>query len=142
MGQKLLEAQEIELVCFGLDTLTEIYMNGELLAKTDNMHRTWRFSVKEMLKAGTNHIQIRFLSTLRYIQNYQAQEHKEIHCDASGAISGNQYLRKAHSMFGWDWGAQLPDAGISVKSGWRRTVLQGLRAFSIHSVIERMEVFF
>ncbi len=112
VGQKLLEAQEIELVCFGLDTLTEIYMNGELLAKTDNMHRTWRFSVKEMLKAGTNHIQIRFLSTLRYIQNYQAQEHKEIHCDASGAISGNQYLRKVHSMFGWDWGAQLPDAGI------------------------------
>ena len=43
VGQKLLEAQEIELVCFGLDTLTEIYMNGELLAKTDNMHRTWRF---------------------------------------------------------------------------------------------------
>ncbi len=112
VDETLMTESCLELVCFGLDTLTEIYINNQFVAKTDNMHRTWRFDIKSFLTVGTNHIQIRFLSTLRYIQNYQAAEHKEIHCDASGAMSGNQYLRKAHSMFGWDWGAQLPDAGI------------------------------
>lgn len=27
-------------------------------------------------------------------------------------IRGASYLRKAHCMFGWDWGPRLPDAGI------------------------------
>ncbi|MDE6221008.1 MAG: glycoside hydrolase family 2 protein [Lachnospiraceae bacterium] len=108
----LLDEDCVELVCMGLDTLAEIYINDRFVAKADNMHRTWRFDVKAFLTEGTNHIQIRFLSTLRYIQEYKAEENKEIHYGASGAIRGNQYIRKAHSMFGWDWGAQLPDAGI------------------------------
>lgn len=35
-------------------------------------------------------------------------------------MKGNQLLRKAHSMFGWDWGAQTIDAGI-----FRDIYLQG-----------------
>ena len=30
----------------------------------------------------------------------------------TGTMPGSQYLRKPHCMFGWDWGPQLPDAGI------------------------------
>lgn len=35
-------------------------------------------------------------------------------------MKGNQLLRKAHSMFGWDWGPQTIDAGI-----FRDIYLQG-----------------
>ncbi|NLV85271.1 MAG: glycoside hydrolase family 2 protein, partial [Spirochaetales bacterium] len=31
---------------------------------------------------------------------------------AAESTRGFPYLRKAHYMFGWDWGARLPDAGI------------------------------
>ena len=31
---------------------------------------------------------------------------------SSDAMQGFPYLRKAHCMFGWDWGPRLPDAGI------------------------------
>lgn len=110
--ERILDEEQVELVCYGLDTLTEIYINGRFVKKTANMHRTWRIPVKKYLHSGENTIQIRFLSTLRYIENYQADENKKITIAASGAILGNQYIRKAHSMFGWDWGAQLPDAGI------------------------------
>ena len=110
--EALLKEDQIELVCYGLDTLAEIYMNGHFVKKTANMHRTWRIFVKDYLQAGVNHIQIRFLSTLRYIEDYHSDENKKITIETSGAILGNQYIRKAHSMFGWDWGAQLPDAGI------------------------------
>ena len=112
VDEALLAQEQVELVCYGLDTLAEIYLNGQFVMKTANMHRTWRIPVKDYLQAGENHIQIRFSSTLRYIENYQADEKKKITIETSGAILGNQYIRKAHSMFGWDWGAQLPDAGI------------------------------
>ena len=37
---------------------------------------------------------------------------------SSDAMRGFPYLRKAHCMFGWDWGPRLPDAGI-----WREVEL-------------------
>lgn len=102
----------VELVFYGLDTLAEIYLNGRLLASTSDMHRTFRFSVKEQIRPGANELRVILHSPLKYLKNYQPGKGKEIGYTASGAIQGNQYLRKAHSMFGWDWGPQLPDAGI------------------------------
>ena len=116
------ENEKIELVCYGLDTLAEIYINDKLLAGTNNMHRTWRLDCKSFLQSGKNHIRIVFGSSIQYIENYTPEEVKEIHYSASGTMKDNQYIRKAHSMFGWDWGVQLPDAGI-----WRDI---GLTAFS------------
>lgn len=114
-----LSQQHVDLVCFGLDTLATIYINEQEVAKTENMHRTYRFCVKDYLKEGSNTIRIVFASTLQYIEDYQPAPGKEITVIPCGCMKGNQYLRKAHSMFGWDWGAQLPDAGI-----WRDIQLE------------------
>ncbi len=102
----------LDLVCHGIDTLADIYINGSFVASTNNMHRTWRFPIKNLLKVGINDIRILLKSTLQYIKDYEYAEKKEITFTNSGSIKGNQLIRKAHSMFGWDWGAQLPDAGI------------------------------
>lgn len=104
--------EKAELVCHGLDTLAEIFINGTSIAQTSDMHRTYRFLVGGLLHEGENEIRIVFSSTLRYIENYRPAKDKEITVIPSGGMRGDQYLRKAHSMFGWDWGAQLPDAGI------------------------------
>ncbi len=104
--------EKLELVCYGLDTLAELSVNGTHIASTSDMHRTYRFQIKEYLREGENEIRVLFRSTLRYIHEYQPAKGKEITVVPSGGMKGNQYLRKAHSMFGWDWGAQLPDAGI------------------------------
>lgn len=101
-----------ELVCEGLDTLAEIYINSRELAKTDNMHRTYIFDCKEFLKEGENEIRIIFRSVHRYRTEYRDDPGKEITYVPCGCMKGNQYLRKAHCMFGWDWGAGIPDAGI------------------------------
>lgn len=105
------QAKEIELVCYGIDTLAEIFLNGHKLREVNNMHRTWRISCKKFLKKK-NCIEVIFDSPIQYIEDYQGEEEKEIRFVSSGTMKGNQYLRKAHSMFGWDWGAQLPDIGI------------------------------
>lgn len=110
--RELLEEDQTLLICEGLDTLTDIYINDQPVANTDNMHRTWKFPVKEYLNEGENQIRIVFRSVLQFVENYTYAEHKEIHYIPSGGMKGNQLLRKAHSMFGWDWGPQTIDAGI------------------------------
>ncbi len=105
-----LEHDRLFLVAEGLDTLAEITINGTSVASTDDMHRTYRFDVKHFLHEGENTISVLFLSSLRYIR--EMDEKSDIFYASTGCIKGNAYLRKAHYMFGWDWGPQLPDAGI------------------------------
>ena len=109
---ELMQEDCIELAFYGLDTITEIFLNGEKLAITKNMHRTYRFEVKDRLHMGANELFIHFHSPLQYIRDYLPQPHKEIALCPAGALPGGQYLRKAQSSFGWDWGPQLPDMGI------------------------------
>lgn len=99
------------LVCEGIDTLSEIYINNRLLSPTDNMHRTWRFDINEFLVLGMNTIEVLLKSPLKYItEKYNACPYRLY--QSRDAVKGYTFLRKGSSMFGWDWGPQLPDAGI------------------------------
>jgi beta-mannosidase len=129
VDESMMENSMVDLVCYGLDTLGEVYINGQLLAKTNNMHRTWRFSIKDLIHIGDNEIRIIFKSTLQYIDGYKYAENKEIHYIPCGGMKGNQLIRKAHSMFGWDWGAQLPDAGI-----FRDIMIEGYSEAKINDI--------
>lgn len=97
------------LRCEGLDTLAEISINGEFVASTKNMHRTYEFDVGRLLKDGKNEIEIIFRSPNKYVAEKYAEEPLP---GAEDALMGFMHLRKSHCMFGWDWGARLPDAGI------------------------------
>lgn len=114
----LLACDRVLLVCRGLDTLADIYVNGRLLASADNMHRTWEFDVKRTLQRGTNRIRIVFRSALNYIE----ERHREnpVWSSTVGTVAGINKIRKSHCSFGWDWGPILPDMGI-----WRSVSIQG-----------------
>lgn len=106
----------VELVCEGLDTLAHVSLNGREIAFADNMHITWVWDVKEQLHAGENTLEIRFDSPILYCAK-KADEAPG--WESSDAAPGFRHLRKAHCMFGWDWGPRLPDAGI-----WRPIFLR------------------
>lgn len=106
----------VELVCEGLDTLAHVSLNGREIAFADNMHITWVWDVKEQLHAGENALEIRFDSPILYCAK-KAEEAPG--WESSDATPGFRHLRKAHCMFGWDWGPRLPDAGI-----WRPIFLR------------------
>lgn len=105
-----LKAEDITLVCEGLDTLADIYINGELAGRTQDFHRTYRFPVRRLLHPGRNEIKICFSSALQKVR--ETDSRRGVHYASTGCILGNAVLRKPHYMFGWDWGPQLPDAGI------------------------------
>ncbi len=132
---EFLREENIELVCEGLDTLADIYINDNKVFYADNMHRTWRVPVKKWLKAGRNRIRIIFYSVLNYIDEYRYRENRQILYVPCGAVKGNQLVRKAHSMFGWDWGPQLIDAGIFRKIYLEGSTRRRIREIKIHQEI-------
>lgn len=48
------EKHVVEMVCEGLDTHTDIILNGKALGSTNNAHRTWIFDVKQLLQTTGN----------------------------------------------------------------------------------------
>jgi beta-mannosidase len=107
--KEFLESDRVVLHFDGLDTLTEVSLNGTVLGSTDNMHRIWEFDVKELLLEKDNSLKVVFHSPTKYIREEFATRQT---IGAEDAMDGFVHLRKAHCMFGWDWGIRLPDAGI------------------------------
>ncbi len=109
----------------GIDTLADVYLNDTLLGHTDNMHRVWEFSMEGTAGAGQNTLRVEIASPTRFIE----EENQKVFTGGStDAMRGFPHLRKAHCMFGWDWGPRLPDAGIfrevSVVSGKKARIEQ------------------
>ena len=115
----------------GLDTLAHVLVNGVLVGDADNMHITWEWEVKQLLRAGENEVTVRFESPLRFVR--EAAE-RAPGWESSDATPGFRHLRKAHCMFGWDWGPRLPDAGI-----WRDVSLLCVDEARIISVLVTQE---
>ncbi|KQR92391.1 beta-mannosidase [Chryseobacterium sp. Leaf180] len=119
-----LQNQNCELVFHGLDTFSEIYLNGKLLKKTDNMFRTWNIPVKNDLKVGNNTLQIKFKSSV----NIGKDLAKKV--PFTMPESPRSFVRKAQYQFGWDWGPRLVTAGIwkDVKLNfWNLAKLQNVK---------------
>lgn len=124
---ELLDCGAVLLRCEGLDTLAAVYINGAEAGRADNMHRTWEFDVKDLLREGENTIAVHFASPTKFIRESYAADPADGTADA---MEGFPSLRKAHCMFGWDWGPRLPDAGI-----WRDISLVGVDTARIRDVL-------
>ncbi|MEI6456269.1 MAG: glycoside hydrolase family 2 protein [bacterium] len=98
--------RHIELVCKGLDTYANVYINDSLVMVADNMFRDWYSDIRRYLRPGKNVIRIHFPSVtgenkLRYERmNLRYPGDEKVVC------------RKAAYHFGWDWGPTLITSGI------------------------------
>ena len=107
--KEVLSSDRVILKFDGIDTIADITLNGTFLGHTENMHRSFEFDVKELLKEGENELAVKFFSPLKFC----AASHEKIkNMESTDAVPGYPQLRKAHCMFGWDWGPRLPDAGF------------------------------
>jgi len=126
VSRKMLNMDKTLLRCEGLDTVTDVILNDKTIAHTNNMHRIWEFDVSGILKTKKNELRIIFHSPVKYVQ----EAYEKLPLDGSAeCLNGFPHLRKAHCMFGWDWGPRLPDAGI-----WRDVSLVGIRMARINNV--------
>lgn len=116
----VLTKENIALVCDGLDTIADVYLNGTYLGHAENMFRRWEWQVKDLLRDGKNELDIVFGSPVRFITAKQAQ----LPLQGGGDIPGGPHLRKAPCHWGWDWGPKLPPIGV-----WKEVRLEG---YSVH----------
>jgi len=117
LNDAFLAHDAVLLECEGLDTLATIEINGRKVGTSDNMFMPHVFDVKKALNEGGNEILVRFASAVRSAQ--ADKRLKNVQCMGC-SIEGSPIVRKAQCQFGWDWGPQLPQAGI-----WRSIVLAG-----------------
>ncbi|MCR5596516.1 MAG: glycoside hydrolase family 2 protein [Lachnospiraceae bacterium] len=93
----------------GIDTIADIYLNDVLIGCANNMHRSWDFDIHLFGRIGENVLRVVIHSPVKYIR----EENKKCYTGGSKeAMSGFSHIRKAHCMYGWDWGPRLPDAGL------------------------------
>ena len=116
-----------QLVFEGLDTYADVYLNGSLLLRADNMFVGYTLSVKEFLHEGENLLYVYFHSPIRQTLpqlgsngfNYPADnDHHEKRLSV--------FSRKAPYSYGWDWGIRMVTSGI-----WRPVTLRFFDAATI-----------
>jgi beta-mannosidase len=120
----LLANDHIMLKCEGLDTLATIRLNGQQVARTDNMFRTYEFDVKRLLRLGNSTIEIKFDSVLPLLRDKEKQRKLP-----TWAYPGAGYVRKEPCNFGWDWGPTLVTCGI-----WRNICIEAFNVARIGDV--------
>ncbi|MBN1638951.1 MAG: glycoside hydrolase family 2 protein [Ignavibacteriales bacterium] len=106
VSEELNKHKNAEIVFEGLDTYAEIYLNDSMVAKTNNMFRTWKYDIKKNLKEGKNELRILFLSPAKMSEKLYSQLDYEL-------PEGNRVVtRKAAYHFGWDWNGRFLTSGI------------------------------
>lgn len=104
----------------GLDTYADVYLNGALLLKADNMFVGYSVPVKSVLREGENQLHIYFHSPIKQTLpqwasngfNYPADnDHHEKRLSI--------FSRKAPYSYGWDWGIRMVTSGV-----WRPVTLR------------------
>lgn len=107
VSANLLRKKNVDLVFDGLDTYADVYLNGKLIFKADNMFRRWTTPVKGNLKVKDNTLLIKFYAAQNKVDSLAK-------ADLPFVIPDNPrtYARKAQFHFGWDWGPKLTGVGI------------------------------
>eukprot|EP01084_Bolivina_argentea_P234945 395497_1 len=132
----------IQLICDGLDTKADIYINNKLIFTNNNQfHRNWiELKQFDILKLGINSIKIEFWPKPSWAMNeyYSCNNITDGYCPypksnaVNNGFDGDRYVRTEQCSFGWDWGPAFAPIGI-----WKNIYLQGYN----HGVIRDFLVY-
>lgn len=119
VADSLFDYDAAQMTFEGLDTYADVYLNGSLLVKSDNMFVGYTVPVKQLLRKGENRLHILFHSPISSLMpqfesngfTYPADnDHRKERLSI--------FTRKAPYSYGWDWGIRMATSGI-----WRPVTL-------------------
>ncbi|WP_444961959.1 glycoside hydrolase family 2 protein [Nocardiopsis sp. M1B1] len=119
------DGERVDLAFDGLDTVATVELNGTVLGTTANMHRGYRFDVRDALRAGANELVVSFRSALEYAEEVRGELGERPHTNTHPY----NMVRKMACSFGWDWGPDLQTAGI-----WKPVRLERWRTARLSQV--------
>lgn len=109
-----MRGERFDLVFEGLDTLADIYLNGEKVGSAQNMFTPYRFDVTAHLRQGEeNVLAICFHSVVLEAEKRDVSRYWSVF------YKPRVWVRKAQMNWGWDWGPRLVTVGV-----WRPVRLE------------------
>ena len=115
LNETFYNAQELVLDIPNLDTYAQIYLNGKLLASTDNFFVHYQIPIKVTdLLCGYNTIEIRIISPVSHHQ--QTEKMHGFAYPAPNDVAKEKvapYTRKPQYHFGWDWAPRINTLGFA-----------------------------
>lgn len=94
----------VSLVFEGLDTYTDIFLNGTKIGETENMFIPYEFNVSNILKDGENSLEVQFRSPIKEVANMPLHP----------AAFTNERIntRRIQCTYYWDWVDRFVTCGI------------------------------
>lgn len=97
----------------GLDTYADVFLNGALILRSDNMFVGYKVQVKPVLRKGVNRLLVRFRSPVKEVlPQLQTNGFDYPASNDHSPWRTSVYTRKAPYSYGWDWGIRLATCGI------------------------------
>lgn len=105
VSKEMIKYESVNIIFYGIDTYSEIYLNGNLVGNTDNAFISYKFSIKDFIVEGDNILQVKMLSTMERYNNANN--------DYKVLFGKNRlFIRRPQCHFGWDWAPELVAYGI------------------------------
>ena len=110
----LTQHSTIELAFDGLDTVADLLLNNHHVASSQNMFRRLVVTLgPHALMAGQNNLTVRIHSPVLSAQQYfEGYPYELPVSDPASELPYRNFLRKAQSDSGWDWGGGFGPSGI------------------------------
>lgn len=94
----------VSLVFEGLDTYADVYLNGSLIGKSDNMFIEHEFDISSVLKDGENTLEVFFRSPIAEVKDMPQHE--------AAFTNERVNTRRVQCTYGWDWVERYITCGI------------------------------
>ena len=106
VSEKEFSAKKIDLSFGGVDTFSEIFLNGRKIGETDSMFLAYEFNVKGIIKVGVNVLTVKMISPYTIYESRKNEKYLSI-------FHPNRiFYRKPACHFMWDWAPDFPGYGI------------------------------
>lgn len=115
-----LDEDIIELIMEGLDTKSDIFVNGQYIGSHQSVHYPFKRDIKGFIRSGDNTITVRLTSGLETVSEQDIAEIYGAIC-MEEADGGRKYrgdarrpfVRRPQYTVGWDWGPKVITCGIT-----------------------------
>jgi len=102
-----------DIIFEGLDTYAEVYLNNQLVLKSNNMFVAYQKEISKLLRDGTNLLKIVFKSAVEIGKQKALRQKVRYPADNEEAETKvSPFIRKAAFQFGWDINPRLISCGI------------------------------
>ncbi|CAG2116035.1 unnamed protein product, partial [Medioppia subpectinata] len=137
VDSKLLDKKNVNLLANGIDTVSSVYVNDQLIGKTDNQYIRYVWDVKKVLKSGQNLIRLAFQSAPLYAkqqsEDFLQKYNYKVIPDCPGPQQFGEchapFIRKMPASFSWDWGPAFPTQGI-----WKPIGIEAFDSLEIRDI--------